>query len=81
MEKIDNVYEITKRLLGYIEPLGQSSMDEIRLSNLESTIDLVERLTKDIIYVARNKNSYENSVKAIGTRADRFISEMREEFS
>ena len=61
-----------------IEPTGESNTDITRLANLEDTIDLVERLTQDIIYVARNKDAYENSVKVIGLKADSFITEMRE---
>lgn len=61
-----------------IEPTGESNTDITRLTNLEDMIDLVEKLTKDIVYVARNQSSYENSVKVIGLRADRFITEMRE---
>lgn len=64
-----------------IEPTGESNTDITRLANLEDTIDLVERLAQDIIYVARNKDAYENSVKVIGLKADSFITEMRENVS
>jgi hypothetical protein len=78
MKRLKNLYDITKRLCGMIEPTGESNTDITRLANLEDTIDLVERLTQDIIYVARNKDAYENSVKTIGLRADSFITEMHE---
>jgi hypothetical protein len=81
MKRLDNLYDVTKRLCGMIEPTGESNTDITRLENLEDTIDLVEMLTKDIVYVARNQNAYENSVKVIGLRADRFITEMREEMT
>lgn len=61
-----------------IEPTLESNTNIARLANLEDTIDLVKRLTQDIIFVARNKESYENSVKVIGLKADSFITEMRE---
>ena len=78
MKRLENLYDVTKRLCGMIEPTGESNTDITRLANLEDTIDLVERLTQDIIYVARNKDAYENSVKVIGLKADSFITEMRE---
>jgi len=81
MKRLENLYDITKILCGMIEPTGESNTDITRLANLEDTIDLVEKLTKDIVYVARNQNAYENSVKVIGLRADRFITEMREEMT
>lgn len=78
MKRLENLYDVTKRLCGMIEPTGESNTDITRLVNLEDTIDLVQKLTKDIIYVARNKNASENSVKVIGLKADGFITEMRE---
>ena len=81
MKRLENLYDITKRLCGMIEPIGESNTDKTRLANLEDTIDLVEKLTQDIIYVARNKDAYEDSVKTIGMKADNFITEMRENVS
>jgi hypothetical protein len=78
MNRIENLYEITKKLTGIIEPAGDASRDGERLINLEDTILLTERLIEDIIYAARNKVAYESSVKVCGMRADRFISELRE---
>ena len=67
MKRLENLYDITKRLCGMIEPTGESNTDITRLANLEDTIDLVERLSQDIIYVARNKESYESLVYVITT--------------
>jgi hypothetical protein len=81
MERIKNIYEVAKRLCGMIEPVGDSGIDKIRLENLEDTIDLIEKLTKDVVSVAKNQNAYESSVKIAGLRADRFITEMREDLT
>lgn len=78
MERIDNVYEVTRRLLGIIDPAGDASVDGIRFENLEQTIDLTESLMADIIYVARHKGHYANSMNIAGERADKFINELRE---
>jgi hypothetical protein len=81
MKRIENLYDVTKRLCGMIEPTGESNTDITRLANLEDTINLVEKLSQDIIYVARNKDAYESSVKVIGMKANSFIDEMRETVS
>lgn len=78
MEKIKNVYEVTQRLCGFIEPAGDSSIDKIRFENLEQTIDVVEKLISDIIIVSKNKDRYESSMKIAGLRADKFIQELKE---
>jgi len=78
MKRIENIYDVTQRLCGMIDPVGDSGVDKVRLINLEDTIDLIEKLTTDVIYVARNKEAYESSVNVAGKRADRFINEMRE---
>jgi len=78
MERISNVYEVTHRLLGMIEPQGETSIDEVRLQNLEDTIQLTLRLLGDIIQVSQYKNRHEASMKKAGETADNFILEIKE---
>lgn len=77
MKRIENVYEVTHRLLGMIEPIGDSNVDEIRLMNLNDTIDLTNTLLSDIILVARHKDRGEYSMSEAGKTADKFITELR----
>lgn len=81
MYRIKNIYEVTKRLLGVIEPAGDSSIDETRFLNLEDTIELTDKLIDDIIYVARHKGQHASSIDKSGSRADKFISELREKLT
>jgi hypothetical protein len=81
MEGIKNIYDVTKRLLGMIEPSGDSSIDQVRYLNLEDTIDLTEHLIDDLILVARNKGHYASSIDKSGSRADKFITELREKLT
>ena len=39
MKRIENIYEVTKRLCGMIEPQGESNIDEVRFQNLQDTIE------------------------------------------
>ena len=80
LKRIENVFDITKRLLGSIEPYGDTNIDNDRLENLIQTIELTEKLIDEIILVARFKGDHLFSRKKMGTTADVFISEMRERF-
>jgi len=77
MKRIENLYDVTQRLCGMIEPQGESSIDEVRFENLKDTIDLTEKLIDDVISVARHKDRAEASMKKAGQKADDFISGLR----
>lgn len=72
MEMID----IVRKLLGPIEPVGESNADERRLKNLEATIEVVENLLDDIRSAARSVDCFEHSMAVIGKRAKRFLDEI-----
>lgn len=78
MERIKNIYDVTKRLLGMINPQGETNIDNVRFENLEDTINLTSKLIDDIIYVARYKENHEYSMKKAGLRADEFITELKQ---
>lgn len=77
MKRLENLYDVTQRLCGMIEPQGETNVDAVRLGNLTDTIDLTERLIEDIIMVARHKDRVEFSMKTAGEKADNFISGLR----
>lgn len=67
-------YEIVKKLIGDIQPAGDSSIDPQRLQNLKDMCQLVNELVSDINDVAyRNKNAYQHSIKEMGNYADNFL--------
>jgi len=76
MEMID----VVRRLLGPIEPVGESREDERRLHNLEATIDVVDRLMCDINSAADEANRTEHSMRVIGQRAKQFLNDILCEF-
>jgi len=81
IKKIDNVFDITTRLLGAIEPQGESNIDEVRFENLSQTIEVTEDLIDKIIMVARHKDRHEFSMNKAGKEADKFIDRLRERLS
>lgn len=67
------VYEVTKKLIGPINPIGDSSVDAERLKNLDEMIVLLDQLMFDMRQVAQNATRQEASMKKAGERAKNFI--------
>lgn len=74
-----NLKTIVKKLVGQIVATGDSSRDRERLENLKKMCNLVEELIGEIHFSARDKDSYEGSVKQIGQYADKFLINLKEE--
>lgn len=79
IKKEDISYEVAKKLLGEIDPVGCASRDPERLENLKNTCQLVIKLLRDIDFVSRNKDSNEGTVKTAGQYAENFIDNIMEE--
>lgn len=70
-----NLYEIVKKLIGPIKPIGDASRDPTRLDNLKEIISLTESLITDIDDLAyENQDAKEHSVKEAVKIANKFLS-------
>ncbi len=68
------LYDVVKKLIGRIKPVGETTLDNIHYRNMQTLIDLVDSLVDDIEEVAtRHKDSPEHSVSRSGRLADSFI--------
>ncbi len=75
---MDN-YDVLKKLLGPIDPIGSTDVDAERYKNLEATIDVVNRLLFDIdAIVWKNKNPQEHSIIKAKEKASEFCRELRD---
>jgi len=74
-----DLHKIVKKLVGKIDPQGESSGDKEKLENLKTMTHLIENLSNDVRYVARSKNSYESSVQVAGKYADNFLKNIEAE--
>ncbi len=69
-----NMYDVVNKLVGPIDPVGDSCVDHKRLENLEEMTDLVNRLLTDIDNIAMaNKGRHEASMKKAGVHCDEFL--------
>ena len=70
--------EIVKKLVGGIEPVGETCTDKKKFANLETHINLVEQLLDDLVSVSKyNKGSPEYSRNRAGEKAYDFLKEIR----
>jgi len=68
---------MVKKLIGSIEPYGDSGIDEKRSTNLEEHIDLVFGLVTDLIKTADFKNRGEASIQKLGIAANDALLEIK----
>ena len=68
------VYDVVKKLIGEINPIGETNEDARRFENLEKMVILVDTLIGEIDKVAaNNKNRQEYSLKKSGQFADKYL--------
>lgn len=66
--------KIITKLIGPIDPVGETNADDERFENLKEQCKLVQELIMRIQYVANsNKNRSERSMKRAGDYADLFL--------
>lgn len=66
-------YEIVKKLIGEIQPVGETNTDNERYENLQEMCDLIRNLVADVIKVSQEVNRQEYSIKRAGEYASNFI--------
>lgn len=70
-------YDVVKKLIGEINPVGETNRDNHRFDNLKAMTQLVSLLVSDIDNVAfMNKGSQEYSVKRASDFASKFLSDL-----
>ena len=72
-----DIYEITKKLIGDIDPIGETNTDNKRFENMKTMTELVDKLLTDIDDVATdNQDCHEFSRKRAGEFASEFFNKI-----
>lgn len=72
-----DMHEVVMKLIGPIDPVGESHADERSFENLKALTDLVDRLVGDIDRIASYcKSSGQFSVKRSGEHCDKFLTSL-----
>lgn len=67
-------YDVVKKLIGEITPVGESYEDAKRLENLKEMCKLMEEIQYDIAYIAHVfKDDNRGSVKPFSDYANKFL--------
>lgn len=69
-------YKIVMKLVGDVEPTGSHSLDEERLDNLCTLIDLIDFLLMKVDEISVYRNRNEVSINAIGDKAYRYTKDL-----
>lgn len=69
--------DVVKKMIGNINPVGETNTDNERFENLKAMCLLIDNLILDVIAVIHNKSSYEYSVKRAGEYADGYIKTLK----
>jgi hypothetical protein len=66
--------DVVKKLIGSIEPIGKTEVDEKRLENLKAMTEMLDALLGEVMNVARfNKDRVEYSMNQCGKHAHSFL--------
>lgn len=71
-------YDVIKKLIGPIEPVGATHIDDKRCENIKEYVELYFQMTKELSCIARNKDRQEFSMKEIGKIAHDALLEVGE---
>ena len=72
-------YDVIKKLIGRVEPIGESNEDSERLINLEDLIYVTECLIRDLKSVAEYNRYYESSVKYAGLTSSKYLNGLKDD--
>lgn len=71
-------YEIVKKLIGPVRPVGETRADDERYENLKALTELIDRLVFDVGEVSVDAGRSEFSVNRAGVHAEAFLRELEE---
>jgi hypothetical protein len=72
------LYKIVTKLIGPIQPMGDSALDSLRLENIKVMTELVSELLADIEHAAKELNRGEDSMVKISKHAREFLVGVKE---
>lgn len=71
-----DIYEVVKKLVGEIEPIGETRTDEARFENLKVMTDLVDKLITDIDGMCVYEKNHQASMKKAAKYASDFLTRL-----
>lgn len=72
------IIDVVRKLVGPIEPVADSAIDDSRMRNLQQYCLLAEKMLFDIWQVSKTKDSHFYSMKEIGEHAYKFLHQLKD---
>ena len=76
-----SISKIVNAIIGSIDPVGETYEDDRRYENLETTSELVDSITDQLIYISRFRNRPEASIKRAGNMAHCILQDLQEKLN
>jgi hypothetical protein len=68
--------EIVMKLVGPVQPVGDSREDERRLANMKAPTELLDHLLQEVGRAANCEGRHESSMRVIGLHARQFLRQL-----
>jgi hypothetical protein len=72
-----SIIGITDRLIGKVQPIGETNEDEKRLENLKEMYELLDYLVDEMYKVSKEAESHEYSRSKAGNYARNYLKELK----
>ncbi len=69
----NDIYEVTKNLIGEIKPIGETYTDDDRFKNLIIMTKVVDKLLVDIVDLHKYKDNHQYSMRRMAEYASKFF--------
>ena len=76
--KVETVIEVIGTLIGEVDAVGETHIDEKRFENLKVAEDVCDELIDRIRYASIDKDRVEYSMNKIGNEAFEYLKRLRE---
>ena len=77
----DEVADIVFKIVGEIEPVGETNTDNARFSNLQTLLNTLDILIDEVTFVLPCENRYEYSMQRAGQEVRHWIKDKRQQFA
>ena len=77
----DEVADIVFKIVGEIEPVGETNTDNVRFSNLQTLLNTLDILIDEVTFVLPCENRYKYSMQRAGQEVRHWIKDKRQQFA
>lgn len=76
----DEVADLVMKVIGEIEPVGETNTDDARFVHLQILLNTLDILIDEVTFVLPNERRYEASMKKAGKEARTWLKEKYQQF-